>query len=218
MASNNASFTKILSSLTKNSCPRECNFHTHTTCSDGSLEPIQLISQASINRLKHLSITDHHTIDAYYIIDQWIIKQKDLGNYVPELWTGIEISCLLKNCLVHVLGFNFELRHSSLKNYITGDSATGEWLRAEYVVKGIHDAGGIAILAHPARYRLSHTELIDTAANIGFDGAEAWYDYEFKSPWSPTEFLCNQIHNQLNELSLYSTCGTDTHGLTLLGR
>ena len=42
------------------SCPYIFNLHCHTTSSDGSLEPLQLYSQASSLGLKHLAITDQY--------------------------------------------------------------------------------------------------------------------------------------------------------------
>ena len=66
------------------------------------------------------------------------------------------------------LALGFELNHDALKPYNHGDSVVGEALRAESVVNAIHQAGGLAVLAHPARYRLSHGVLIEEAARLGF--------------------------------------------------
>ena len=66
----------------------------------------------------------------------------------------MEMSALMKGCLVHVLALGFELNHPALQPYNRGDAVVGEPLRAEAVVKAIHEAGGLAVLAHPARYRL----------------------------------------------------------------
>ena len=91
-------------------------------------------------------------------------------------------------------------------------------MTAPMVVKAIHQAGGIAILAHPARYRISFTELIKEASLIGFDGAEAWYDYEYRNIWTPTEFVCSSVDKLLKKHNLLSSCGTDTHGGNILTR
>ena len=102
--------------------------------------------------------------------------------------------------------------------YNRGDAVVGEPLRAEAVVKAIHAAGGLAVLAHPARYRLGHDVLIDEAARLGFDGGEAWYDYEMQPTWSASPLICEAIDRQLSNLGLLRTCGTDTHGIDLCGR
>lgn len=42
----------------------------------------------------------------------------------------------------------------------------------ESVIKAIHDAGGIAILAHPGKHE--GTDILDKALEAGIDGIEAW--------------------------------------------
>ena len=105
-----------------------------------------------------------------------------------------------------------------MKPYTLGEASFGNNLNAANVVKAIHRAGGLAILAHPARYRLPYFELINEAIKVGFDGAEAWYDYEHKDNWEPTEFICTAIDKALKKHGLFSTCGTDTHGFDLTTR
>jgi predicted metal-dependent phosphoesterase TrpH len=102
--------------------------------------------------------------------------------------------------------------------YSSGDAAVGAPLRAGEVCKAIHLAGGLAILAHPGRYRLGFSVLIDAAAELGFDGGEAWYDYDMQQRWAPTPLICDSIDKQLKNLGLLRTCGTDTHGVDLEGR
>ena len=208
----------VLDQVGPDSCPGQLNFHCHTICSDGSLEPEALIEQATRLGLKHLAVTDHHSSHAHPPMQAWLRQQREAGEQVPTLWSGMEISCLLRGCLVHVLALGFELDHPALQPYNRGDAVVGEPLRAEAVVKAIHAAGGLAVLAHPARYRLGHAELIDTAASIGMDGGEAWYDYDMQPRWQPSPLVCEAIDRQLSNLGLLRTCGTDSHGNDLRGR
>ena len=209
---------KIISEICPDSCPYSINFHCHTLCSDGSLSPVQLIQQATELNIDHISVTDHHTIRAYLELNTWFNLNKSEFNKLPKLWTGIEISCLLKNCIVHVIGLGFDLKHQSLSPYTTGEAPIGKYLRAEYVVSSLHEAGGLVVLAHPARYRLPYYELIDEAARLGFDAGEAWYDYEYSSLWHPSDYICKSVDNKLKSLGLLSTCGTDTHGMQIISR
>lgn len=209
---------RVLLSVGPHSCPNDINLHCHTLCSDGSLSPTDLILQACENKLSHLSITDHHTLNAYPAIDQWLKNNKHKYPDLPKVWSGIEISCLLSRCLVHVIGLGFDLYHKSLNPYISGEAPTGNYLEANIVVNSIHRAGGIVVLAHPARYRLPYNVLIDEASRLGFDAGEAWYDYEFQSLWKPTALICDCIDRKLKKLNMFSTCGTDTHGLILNSR
>ena len=208
----------VLEQTGPNQCPGRFNFHCHTICSDGSLDPLALIRQASERGLHHLAVTDHHSTRAIPPMQLWLDQQRQTGASVPTLWTGVEISALLKGCLVHVLALGFELDHPALKIYCRGDAVVGEPLRAQSVVQAIHEAGGLAVLAHPARYRLGPSELIETAAGLGFDGGEAWYDYDMNPTWSPSPLICDAIASQLENLGLLRTCGTDSHGIDLYGR
>ena len=105
-----------------------------------------------------------------------------------------------------------------IKKYTLGESLTGDALDARNVVNAIHESGGMAFVAHPARYRMPFAELLDESKNIEFDGAEVWYDYSYSSHWRPSPFICDEVNKKVRELEMYATCGTDTHGYSLLGR
>ena len=218
MSASNHPLVAVLDQVGPFSCPAECNFHCHTVCSDGSLEPIELIEQAASRGLRHLAVTDHHSVQAHAPMHAWMQRRRVEGATLPTLWSGMEISCLLSGCLVHVLALGFELNHPALRPYARGDAPVGEALRIEAVVTAIHRAGGLAVLAHPARYRLGHEQLIDAAAELGIDGGEAWYDYDMQQNWRPSPLICEAIDTQLADLGLLRTCGTDSHGMDLSGR
>lgn len=218
MGSSKHPLAAVLEQVGPLSCPADFNFHCHTVCSDGSLEPLELIEQASDRGLSHLAVTDHHSVLAHAPMHAWLKQRRDNGDKVPTLWSGMEISCLLSGCLVHVLALGFELNHPALQSYGRGDAPVGEALRIEAVVSAIHRAGGLAVLAHPARYRLGHAELIAAAADLGIDGGEAWYDYDMHPSWRPSPLICEAIDAQLADLGLLRTCGTDSHGMDLGGR
>jgi predicted metal-dependent phosphoesterase TrpH len=210
--------TPILRQVGPTSCPGRFNFHCHTLCSDGSLQPGDLASQAVRLGLEHLAITDHHSDGAFALAQACFEAQAAEGHTVPRLWRGVEISALLEGCLVHVLALGFDSPSPPLVPYLQGAAVVGAALRAEAVVAAIQAAGGLALLAHPARYRLSHQRLIAAAAELGFDGAEAWYDYDMQGRWAPTPLVCEAIAADLRQRGLLLSCGTDTHGLELNGR
>ena len=62
---NKKELIELTRSINKESCPNDINFHCHTTFSDGSLNPSDLLDQAYRNNLKYLSITDHHSVKAH---------------------------------------------------------------------------------------------------------------------------------------------------------
>ena len=218
MNNKNHPLYNVLSNVSSTSCPLNINFHCHTTYSDGSLTPNELIIQACKIGLSHLSITDHHSVEAYVEIMESISSSENNKFLKPKLWTGIEVTGLLKGCLVHILGFGFDINNNHINKYMRGESLTGRSLSAEAIVDSIHNSFGLAVLAHPARYKIYYRELINEAKILGFDGIEVWYDYERKKNWSPSPYICVDMYNMCRELNLLSTCGTDTHGKNLLHR
>ena len=210
--------TAVLRQVGPESCPGRLNFHCHSTCSDGSLAPERLAEQAIAIGLEHLAITDHHTLAAHERIAAALQALSPDPSRVPTLWRGVEISCLLEGCLVHVLGLGLAEDSRPLQPYLSGQAAVGPALRVEAVVEAIQAAGGLALLAHPARYRLPHQRMIAAAARVGLDGAEAWYDYTMSPRWAPSPLVCEAIAADLSNRGLLQSCGTDTHGLALEGR
>ncbi|MEL4894095.1 PHP domain-containing protein [Crocosphaera sp. Alani8] len=206
--------------LTAKSCPHEYNFHMHTTCSDGRLAPEQLIKQAADNGLKGLAITDHHSVEGYKIAQEWLQKTS-LGirkDTLPHLWTGIEITSSLLNIEVHILGYAFNPEHPAIEPYLSGESRSGSQGLTSNVIKAIQQAGGMAVLAHPERYRLSARKVIPVAVDLGIDGVEAFYAYDNPKPWRPSPRQTETVLSLGSHYGLYHTCGTDTHGVNLLQR
>ncbi len=69
-----------------------------------------------------------------------------------------------------------------------------------------------------ARYRIPFYKLIPEAKIQGIDGIEVWYDYDLNEVWNPSLFVCSEIEKLADKYSMLKTCGTDSHGLSLLGR
>jgi len=209
----------VLQGIGPRCCPERVNFHCHTLCSDGSMEPETLAQQALTIGLEHLAVTDHHTTAARQRLKDVFSSHAATGRQVPTLWSGVEISCLLRRCLVHVLALGFEPdHHPSLRPYLQGDTVSGEHLQASLVCRAVHNAGGLVVLAHPARYRLPFQPLMKEAAALGFDGAEVWYDYYMQPVWRPSPLICDAIDALAVSLGLLRTGGTDSHGYSLRGR
>ncbi len=222
IAQNHFLFRHILQTVDAQSCPRSYNFHMHTVKSDGQLQPAEIIEQALKIGLSGLAITDHHTTKGYYeaqrYLDTWKARQSENHSKVPILWTGIEINANLLNTEVHILGYAFDPTASCLQPYLQRQVTTGNDYQAKTVIAAIQQAGGLAVLAHPARYRRQAAKLIPEAARLGIDGVETYYNYRFTNPWSPTPEITEEIDNLAETYGLLRTCGTDTHGTNLLLR
>lgn len=84
------------------------DLHCHTTCSDGSLTPKEMIAHAKAVGLSGLSITDHDTVAAY---EEALPAAEKVG---LKLGTGVEFSAQEGDLSVHILGYNFILYHPEI--------------------------------------------------------------------------------------------------------
>lgn len=75
----------------------------------------------------------------------------------------------------------------------------------EETVKRIHEAGGIAIIAHPFRNFFHQEALLEKALQQGIDGLEAYSNYHDEEQNTYYENYC-KAHDIL------MTCGSDFHG------
>jgi predicted metal-dependent phosphoesterase TrpH len=199
------------------SCPYHYNFHLHTRCSDGKLDPEALIQQAIDVGLKGLAITDHHSIDGFQRARRWLESNLE-ASFHPRLWTGIEITALLLGTEVHILGYGFDPTYSALGPYLQGSRTEGDLALASTAIERLHRAGGLTVLAHPFRYHRDAGELIPAAVDAGIDGIEAFYAYGNPKPWRASQPETDRAL-ELNRLyGLFTTCGTDSHGTSLLQR
>ncbi|MGB8700167.1 MAG: PHP domain-containing protein [Thermosynechococcaceae cyanobacterium] len=215
------SLKSVFESIQPESCPNAYNFHLHTVYSDGQLRPEALVQQAVTHGLKGLAITDHHTVAGYQAARRWLdhwTAQLSEHQQAPTLWAGIEITAALLDTEVHILGYGFDPNHPVIKPYLGGQSPRGEAMKASQVIQAIQTAGGLAVLAHPARYRRSPSELIPAAVRLGIDGVESYYCYTNLDPWKPSPEQTQQVQELGQAYGLLQTCGTDSHGLSILKR
>lgn len=82
------------------------DLHTHSTCSDGSASPQEIINEAVRKGCEYISITDHDNFDH-------LSHLKDIPDNIKYI-TGVEISAEHKKTL-HILGYGFDPEHKKLK-------------------------------------------------------------------------------------------------------
>ncbi|MDD3554356.1 MAG: PHP domain-containing protein [Deltaproteobacteria bacterium] len=76
-----------------------CDLHTHTTASDGSYSPQELVKMAAAAGLKAIAVTDHDTM-------QGISEAMEAGKeYGVEVIAGMELSVLYRQGDMHILGY-----------------------------------------------------------------------------------------------------------------
>ena len=88
------------------------DFHCHTTCSDGHLSPKEIIDRATNYQIDQIAITDHDTVNAISLAQDYIEQQQ----FNIRLVSGIEFSTLWQNFEIHVLGLNIDCNNPLNKN------------------------------------------------------------------------------------------------------
>ena len=124
------------------------NLHIHSKYSDGKADFKEIIDNAKKNGYKLISITDHNTVEGHKIYKDEILV------------TGAEFDCWFGYVFIHLLAYNIDVNHSSLTPFLAKTKAEteGDLIRlfstrnVPKLIKAIHEAGGIAVLAHPACY------------------------------------------------------------------
>lgn len=237
------------------------DLHCHTTFSDGTFTPEELIDKAKEIGLQGLSITDHDTISAYPDALPYA-KKKGIA-----LLAGIEFSTSHQNVSVHMLGYGFALkakeiadlclkhktrrseRNSAIieklkkqgmpveldeakshtigrphiaqamvkKGYVASVEEAfkkylgehrpcyvpGSPISVEETLAVIHQAKGVAIIAHP--HLITHKAILKALLKMPFDGIEVCYA-RFSSEQ-------NQKWQQIaKEKGWIATGGSDFHG------
>ena len=97
---------------------------------------------------KLISITDHNTIEGYKTVKDEI------------LISGVEFDCWFCGVFIHLLAYNFDINNPEIAQFMakTKQETEGDLVRlfsrrnVPELIQAIHNAGGIAVLAHPACY------------------------------------------------------------------
>ena len=88
------------------------DLYTHTTCSDGTDRPRELVNKAIVQGLEVLGITDHDTTSG------WEEATQALRGKL-QLVLGAEISCLTNDGIsVHMLGMLFDSKHLEMQTML----------------------------------------------------------------------------------------------------
>ncbi len=85
------------------------DLHTHSTASDGTLEPAAVIELADRKKLAAVALTDHDTVDG-------LAEAAEAARRFPDLQViaGIEISALFTGGTLHILGLGIDPKAPAL--------------------------------------------------------------------------------------------------------
>lgn len=89
------------------------DLHSHSTYSDGSLSPAELVALAAQTGVSHLALTDHDTIAG--LAEAQLAAQKNGITLIK----GVELSCTWQNQLLHIVGLNVDESDPLLQSGLT---------------------------------------------------------------------------------------------------
>ena len=113
----------------------EADLHLHTTFSDGTLTPTQLVALCAERGLKTICVSDHDTTDG-------LPETFDAASAYPSLTVipGIELSTDVPGSEIHILGYFVDHRDSSLQS-ILAEFRVGREHRGEKMVENLNNLG-----------------------------------------------------------------------------
>lgn len=203
-------YLELIKSFTKQDYKNDVNLHIHSTCSDGKVDAKTLVEQAKTKGMKYIAISDHNTLNAYLQTD---IAQEEM--VIP----AIEFDCWYGTVFLHMLGYGIDFNNKELQSLCakTKRGTEADWVRIfsfkhpKRIIDAIHNAGGIAVLAHPACcFTISLDRLVKNLKNLGLDGIETYYPYARHR--SIIKFFPASAAEKLaNKYDLIKTGGTDEH-------
>lgn len=112
------------------------DLHTHSTASDGTLTPTQLLERAAAAGVETLALTDHDTVAG---LAEAKLAAADLG---VRLIPGAELSVTWGGRTIHVLGLNLDTDSAALNAGLARLLAYRDW-RAEEIGRRL-DRHGVA--------------------------------------------------------------------------
>ncbi|MGA1691317.1 MAG: PHP domain-containing protein [Sedimenticolaceae bacterium] len=246
------------------------DLHAHSTASDGTLSPAELMQFAHAAGVNVMALTDHDTTAG-------IAEARDAATHLGmEFIPGIELSVTWNNRTVHIVGLGID-EHSEpmqagikklmdfrqwraeeigrrlekagypdmyekakaysngrligrvhfaralvaaghadtvgavFKKFLVGGKpgfVPGAWAELSDVVKWIREAGGRAIIAHPARYDMTRTKLRQLIADFKELGGEG---FEVCSGSHSIDDV-NTMAQHARDFDLLASAGSDFHG------
>lgn len=117
--------------------PATVDLHLHTTASDGSDSPAQLLSLLQRRGIHTFSVTDHDTIDG-------TVEMLSLVPQGMRFITGVEFSCRSPVGKYHILGYGFDPEDALLRDALE----EGRMLRRnklEERIRYLEEAHGIVL-------------------------------------------------------------------------
>ena len=108
------------------------DLHCHTTASDGSFTPKELVMKAEDMGLSALAVSDHDTVVG---LDEAIAEAKSL-----EIVNAVEISTEYMGSDVHILGYFIDTKSVAMMDFLA-EQRNNRLIRAYKMVEKLNDLG-----------------------------------------------------------------------------
>jgi len=189
------------------------DLHGHSTFSDGLRSPAQIAALCAMREVRFAALTDHNNIDGQEAFEA-ACELHGIG-YI----SGLELHTLLNGRDVHLLCYGFDRNNRDLCRALTDLKASRAGTGSAYAVvpqpgpgkliRTVHHAGGIVLLAHPLLTEPDRSKLesmLDDLSALGLDGLEIQHPH-----------LTGEDQHVLNAIAttrqgFIVSAGTDHHG------
>ncbi len=246
------------------------DLHTHSTASDGTLTPTELVTRAAQAGVQTLALTDHDCVDGLQEGQQAASREG------LRLINGIELSVTWARRTIHIVGLDIDPTHTPLlagikrardyrlaraekmatrlaekgiegalegakklangqilsrthfahflvekghakdtrqvfKRFLVSGKpghVAGNWATLEEAVSWITNSGGVAVIAHPARYKLTRTKLFKLIDEFKQYGGTAMEVLSGSHSQRESELMGRYAR----EAGLLASAGSDYHG------
>lgn len=101
-------FTQLCQALNRPRHYGRADLHLHTTSSDGTYTPAQLVDLARRSGLSAIAITDHDTFAG-------VVPARQAAGASVEVMAGVEITAEFRGKELHLLGYDFDLANEPLR-------------------------------------------------------------------------------------------------------
>jgi hypothetical protein len=167
--------------------------HVHSTFSDGEESLERLVQTFRDAGMRFIAVSDHAEVFDQERMEKYVALCATLSSEDFLVIPGLEFA--LKGGSIHILGYGITRRVSAPT--------------MEQLVDGIHEAGGLAVLAHPPQGSIN----MITAIKGKLDGIEVWngrYDGAVAPRANSFQLL---RHIRSSNLNAAAYCGVDLHKL-----
>lgn len=188
------------------------NLHIHSKYSDGKADFLDVLNQAKRLGYQKIAICDHNTVKGHKIYQDDVL--------IP----AVEFDCWCGYVFMHLLAYGIDVNNPVLDEFMSKDKKGTEAdivrifakRNVPKLISAIHEAGGIAVLAHPACcWALNLDKFVGKLVSMGLDGIEVYYPYRRHRAIIRFATL-RQIKDIAAKYNLIVTGGTDCHSRNIL--